>query len=73
MKYQAAQRYGRAALIQALADLADADLAMKTGSEPGPLLEQVLWCLVGGMGQPAAREVVFVSAGLERPPVEDRG
>jgi DNA polymerase III subunit delta len=48
MKYQAAQRYSRGALLGALADLADADLAMKSGSEGRPLLERVLWRLMGG-------------------------
>ena len=48
MKYQAAQRHSRGALLGALADLADADLAMKSGSEGRPLLERVLWRLMGG-------------------------
>jgi DNA polymerase-3 subunit delta len=47
MKYQAAQRYGRGALLQALADLADADLAMKSGSDARPALERVLWRMMG--------------------------
>jgi DNA polymerase-3 subunit delta len=47
MKYQAARRYSRSALLGALADLADADLAMKSGSEERPLLERVLWRLMG--------------------------
>ena len=46
MKYQAAQRYSRSALLGALADLADADLAMKSGSEERPLLERALWRLM---------------------------
>jgi DNA polymerase-3 subunit delta len=49
MKYQAAQRYSRSALLGALADLADADLAMKSGSEERPLLERVLWKLMAGV------------------------
>ena len=48
MKYQAAQRYPRSALLRALADLADADLAMKSGSDERPLLERVLWRLMPG-------------------------
>ncbi|OFX24741.1 MAG: DNA polymerase III subunit delta [Anaeromyxobacter sp. RBG_16_69_14] len=48
MKYQAAQRYPRGALLRALADLADADLAMKSGSDERPLLERVLWRLMPG-------------------------
>ena len=46
MKYQAAQRYPRAALLRALADLADADLAMKSGGDERPLLERALWRLM---------------------------
>jgi DNA polymerase III subunit delta len=47
MKYQAAQRYERAALLRGLADLADADLAMKSGVDERPLLERALWRLAG--------------------------
>jgi len=47
MKYQAAQRYDRAALLRGLADLADADLAMKSGLDERPLLERALWRLMG--------------------------
>jgi DNA polymerase III subunit delta len=47
MKYQAAQRHPRGALLRALSDLADADLAMKSGSDERPLLERVLWRLMG--------------------------
>ncbi len=46
MKYQAAQRYPRAALLRGLADLADADLAMKSGADERPLLERALWRLM---------------------------
>jgi DNA polymerase-3 subunit delta len=46
MKYQAAQRYSRAALLRGLADLADADLAMKSGADERPLLERALWRLM---------------------------
>jgi DNA polymerase-3 subunit delta len=46
MKYQAAQRFTRAALLRALADLADADLAMKSGGDERPLLERALWRLM---------------------------
>jgi DNA polymerase III subunit delta len=47
MKYQAAQRYSRDALLGALADLADADLGMKSGMDERPLLERALWRLMG--------------------------
>ena len=47
MKYQAAQRYSRDALLRALADLADADLGMKSGMDERPLLERALWRLMG--------------------------
>jgi len=46
MKYQAAQRYSRGALLRALADLADADLGMKSGMDERPLLERALWRLM---------------------------
>ncbi|HTP29854.1 MAG TPA: DNA polymerase III subunit delta [Anaeromyxobacteraceae bacterium] len=46
MKYQAAQRYSRESLLRALVDLADADLAMKSGLEERPRLERVLWRLM---------------------------
>jgi DNA polymerase-3 subunit delta len=46
MKYQAAQRHPRAALLGALVDLADADLAIKSGAEARPLLERTLWRLL---------------------------
>ncbi len=46
MKYQAAQRYPRAALLRGLAELADADLAMKSGFDERPLLERTLWRLM---------------------------
>ncbi len=47
MKYQAAQRYTRSALLRGLVDLADADLAMKSGLDERPLLERALWRLMG--------------------------
>jgi DNA polymerase-3 subunit delta len=47
MKYQAAQRYGRGALLRALCDLAEADLGMKSGMDERPLLERALWRLMG--------------------------
>jgi DNA polymerase-3 subunit delta len=50
-KYEAAQRYPRAALLGALADLADADLAMKSGADERPLLERVLWRLMADAGR----------------------
>ena len=46
MKYQAAQRYPRDALLGALVDLADADLAMKSGADERPQLERALWRLM---------------------------
>ena len=46
MKYQAAQRYPRGALLRALAELAGADVAMKSGFDGRPLLERALWRLV---------------------------
>ncbi len=46
MKYQASRRYHRSALLRALVDLADADLAMKSGGQERPSLERVLWRLV---------------------------
>jgi DNA polymerase III subunit delta len=46
MKYQAAQRFPRAALLDALVDLAEADVAMKSGAEGRPLLERALWRLL---------------------------
>jgi DNA polymerase-3 subunit delta len=46
MKYQASQRYDRAALLRALAGIAEADLGMKSGMDERPLLERVLWTLM---------------------------
>ncbi|HEX7622548.1 MAG TPA: DNA polymerase III subunit delta [Anaeromyxobacteraceae bacterium] len=46
MKYQAAQRYPRGALLRGLSELADADLAMKSGFDERPLLERALWRLM---------------------------
>jgi DNA polymerase-3 subunit delta len=51
MKFQAAQRYPRSALLQALADLGDADVALKSGGGDRELLERVLWRLMGGDGE----------------------
>lgn len=42
MKYQAARRFAREALLSALAELAEADHAMKTGSDGPLLLERTL-------------------------------
>jgi DNA polymerase-3 subunit delta len=42
MKYQAAMRFSRAELLSALADLAEADLAMKSGQDGRLRLERVL-------------------------------
>lgn len=50
MKYQAAARFGRGELLEALAGLADADLAMKSGADERPLLERVLWRLLASAG-----------------------
>ncbi len=50
MKYQASQRFSRSALLRALADLGDSDLAMKSGSDGQPLLERLLWRLMPGKG-----------------------
>jgi DNA polymerase-3 subunit delta len=46
MKYQASLRYSRGALLGALVDLAEADLAMKSGAQERPSLERVLWRLM---------------------------
>ncbi len=46
MKYQAAQRYPRETLLRALVDLAEADLALKTGAGGRPLVERALWRLM---------------------------
>jgi DNA polymerase-3 subunit delta len=43
MKYQAARRFARGELLDALARLADADLGMKSGADGRSLLEQALW------------------------------
>jgi DNA polymerase-3 subunit delta len=42
MKYQASARFGRGELLAALAGLADADVAMKTGQDGRIRLERVL-------------------------------
>ncbi len=42
MKYQAAQRFSRAELLEALAGLAEADLSLKTGGDGQVLLERCL-------------------------------
>lgn len=55
MKYQAAQRYSRAALLRGLRDLADADLAMKSGADERPLLERALWRLMAPEASTEAR------------------
>jgi DNA polymerase-3 subunit delta len=46
MKYQAAARFSRAELLEALAGLADADVAMKRGQDGRLRLERVLWGLL---------------------------
>ena len=43
MKYQAAMRFSREELLEALAGLAEADRAMKSGGDGGLLLERALW------------------------------
>ena len=47
MKYQASQRFSREELLEALAGLAEADHAMKTGADGALLLER---CLIGLLG-----------------------
>jgi DNA polymerase-3 subunit delta len=47
MKYQAAIRFSRDELLDALADLADADVAMKSGQDGRIRLERVLLGLLG--------------------------
>jgi hypothetical protein len=42
MKYQAAARFERGALLEALSGLAEADLGAKSGREARPLVERVL-------------------------------
>jgi DNA polymerase-3 subunit delta len=54
MKYQAAARFSRGELLEALAGLADADVAMKSGQDGRLQLERVL---VGLLAQ-ATREGV---------------
>ncbi len=46
MKYQASARFSRAELLEALAGLADADVAMKRGQDGRLRLERVLWGLL---------------------------
>lgn len=46
MKYQAAARFSRGELLDALAGLADADVAMKRGQDGRISLERVLWGLL---------------------------
>jgi DNA polymerase-3 subunit delta len=48
MKYQASQRFSRDELLDALAGLADADVAMKTGQDGRIRLERVLVGLLAG-------------------------
>jgi len=52
MKYQAAMRFGRCELLTALADLSEADVAMKSGQDGGLRLERVLL----GLLAPETRE-----------------
>jgi DNA polymerase-3 subunit delta len=52
MKYQAAQRFARGELLDALAGLADADVAMKSGQDGRIRLERVL---VGLLAAPRER------------------
>jgi DNA polymerase-3 subunit delta len=47
MKYQAAARFERDELLAALAALADADLAMKSGADERVAVERVLLGLLG--------------------------
>jgi DNA polymerase-3 subunit delta len=46
-KYEAARRFSRAELLDALAALAEADVAMKSGGDGRLLLEQALWTTLG--------------------------
>lgn len=55
LKYQAAQRYTRGALMKAIVDLAEVDLLMKRGADERPLLERALWRFIGGEGQHAPK------------------
>ena len=51
MKYQAAMRFSRGELLDALAGLAEADHAMKTGGDGRVLLERALVRLLGAVEQ----------------------
>ncbi len=51
MKYQAAMRFSRDELLDALAGLAEADHAMKTGGDGRVLLERALVRLLGAVGK----------------------
>lgn len=51
MKYQAAMRFSREELLDALSGLAEADCAMKTGGEGRVLLERALLGLLGTVGK----------------------
>ena len=46
MKYQASQRFARGELLDGLAGLAEADLALKTGGDGEVLLERCLLTLL---------------------------
>jgi DNA polymerase-3 subunit delta len=50
MKYQASQRFSRAILLSALAELAEADVAMKRGADGQLLLERAMIRLLGEPG-----------------------
>jgi DNA polymerase-3 subunit delta len=47
MKYQASARFPREKLLDALADLADADVAMKSGGDGERSLERTVIRLLG--------------------------
>ena len=57
MKYQAAMRFGRGELLEALAALSEADVAMKSGQDGRLALERVLVALLASS-----------EAGLRQPP-----
>ena len=64
-KLEAAQRFERAALLEALAGLAAADRSMKAGADGRPLLERVLWRLLApaaGRKETVSERILVTSA-----------
>jgi DNA polymerase-3 subunit delta len=59
MKYQAAARFSRGELLEALAALAEADHSMKTGAEGRPRVERLLWRLLASSPARAEHERSF--------------